>query len=212
MNQRDDLGTQHAGRLARGRAATATTGGSPTATGRAAPRAPACPQPVAVLDKHAAAAGVAIVTGQLGANVGTAALVAEWSKGEVLARRRSTKSGRGYRGKATPLLDRRHEPGRRDPDEARHAARRRLDHRERSTRSARADASYAPVQQPMIATAMLIADIGAGHRGRRTFAGIAVHVDEQHLVVLAHDDVVVLQDPRALPEAVELSGSGRTSS
>ena len=71
MNQRDDLGTRTPGdwlavvgagrelevpRLLRAEAATACTG---------------VPQPVAVLDKHAAAAGVAIVTGQLGSTVGT---------------------------------------------------------------------------------------------------------------------------------------------
>ena len=37
------------------------------------------PKPVAVLDKHAAVSGVAIVTGQLGATTATAALVAEWA-------------------------------------------------------------------------------------------------------------------------------------
>lgn len=41
------------------------------------------PAPVAVLDEHAAVSGVAIVTGQLGAAVGTRALVAEWAKGVV---------------------------------------------------------------------------------------------------------------------------------
>jgi glucose/arabinose dehydrogenase len=37
-----------------------------------------------VLDKHAAAGGVAVVTGQLGASVGKAALVAEWQASRVL--------------------------------------------------------------------------------------------------------------------------------
>ena len=42
------------------------------------------PSPVAELDQHAAVSDVAIVTGQLGARVGTAAIVAEWAKGVVL--------------------------------------------------------------------------------------------------------------------------------
>ena len=46
---------------------------------------PDVPQPTAVLDKHAAVSGVAIVTGQLGAAVGTSALVAEWATGKVQA-------------------------------------------------------------------------------------------------------------------------------
>jgi glucose/arabinose dehydrogenase len=43
------------------------------------------PAPVAVLDAHAAVSGVAIVTGQLGAGVGTAAVVAEWSTGTLMS-------------------------------------------------------------------------------------------------------------------------------
>ena len=42
------------------------------------------PSPVAELDQHAAVSDVAIVTGQLGARVGIAAIVAEWAKGLVL--------------------------------------------------------------------------------------------------------------------------------
>ena len=42
------------------------------------------PSPVAELDPHAAVSDVAIVTGQLGTRVGTAAIVAEWAKGLVL--------------------------------------------------------------------------------------------------------------------------------
>jgi glucose/arabinose dehydrogenase len=40
-------------------------------------------KPLAVLDKHAAAGAVAIVSGQLGAAVGRAALVTEWARGTV---------------------------------------------------------------------------------------------------------------------------------
>jgi glucose/arabinose dehydrogenase len=46
---------------------------------------PGHPSAVAVLDQHAAVSGVAIVTGQLGASIGSAALVAEWAKGTVKA-------------------------------------------------------------------------------------------------------------------------------
>jgi glucose/arabinose dehydrogenase len=42
------------------------------------------PAPLAVLDKHAAVSGVAVVTGQLGSMVGTSALVAEWTTGTVM--------------------------------------------------------------------------------------------------------------------------------
>jgi hypothetical protein len=56
-----------------------------------------------VLDKHAAAGGVAIVTGQLGRNVGTAALVAEWQSKRVL-RVALTKSGSTYKSSVAPFL------------------------------------------------------------------------------------------------------------
>ncbi len=41
------------------------------------------PAPTAVLDKHAAVGGVAILTGQLGASVGTSAIVPEWKPRKV---------------------------------------------------------------------------------------------------------------------------------
>lgn len=43
------------------------------------------PDPIATLDRHAAASGVAIVTGELGTTVGTAAIVAEWASAKVLS-------------------------------------------------------------------------------------------------------------------------------
>jgi glucose/arabinose dehydrogenase len=61
------------------------------------------PAPTAVLDKHAAVGGVAILTGQLGASVGTSAIVAEWALGKV-QRVALTRSGAGYTGSVTPLL------------------------------------------------------------------------------------------------------------
>jgi glucose/arabinose dehydrogenase len=61
------------------------------------------PAPTAVLDKHAAVGGVVIVTGQLGAALGTSAIVPEWEQGKVqrVALRRV---GSSYKGSVTPLL------------------------------------------------------------------------------------------------------------
>jgi glucose/arabinose dehydrogenase len=83
MNQRDDLGTK--------------TPGDALAVVRAGQdwKFPACydqggaacagvPAVLATLDKHAAAGGVAIATGQLGSAIGTSALVSEWEFGKVL--------------------------------------------------------------------------------------------------------------------------------
>jgi glucose/arabinose dehydrogenase len=57
---------------------------SPACHGQGGTECEGVPDPVAVLDTHAAVSGVAIVTGQLGASVGDAALVAEWATGKVL--------------------------------------------------------------------------------------------------------------------------------
>ena len=103
MNQRDDLGTNTPGDWL----AVVNDGDDwkfPACYGQRTTACTGVPQPVAVLDKHAAAAGVVIVTGQLGASVGTAALVAEWSKGAVL-RVSLAKSAGGYRSKVTTLLE-----------------------------------------------------------------------------------------------------------
>lgn len=61
------------------------------------------PKPTATLDKHSAASGVAIVTGEVGSRVGTAALVAEWSDGKVL-RVALRRSGSTYTGVVHPFL------------------------------------------------------------------------------------------------------------
>jgi glucose/arabinose dehydrogenase len=61
------------------------------------------PTPIAALDKHAAVDGVAIVTGQLGPAVGTAAIVAEWSTGKV-QQVTLAKSGAAYTGSVVPFL------------------------------------------------------------------------------------------------------------
>jgi glucose/arabinose dehydrogenase len=82
MNQRDDLGAATPGDwLAFVRAGQDWK--SPLCYGQGGTACTGVPKPVAVLDKHAAVSGVAIVTGQLGASVGTAALVAEWSLGKI---------------------------------------------------------------------------------------------------------------------------------
>ncbi|MEO9176944.1 MAG: hypothetical protein ABI317_15640 [Gaiellales bacterium] len=96
MNQRDDLG--------------AKTPGDALAVVRAGQdwRFPGCydqggsacsgvPAVLATLDKHAAAGGVAIATGQLGSAIGTAALIPEWELGKVLAVS-LTAHGSGYTG------------------------------------------------------------------------------------------------------------------
>ena len=61
------------------------------------------PSPVAVLDQHAAVSGLAIVTGELGPAVGTAAIVAEWTLGKV-QRVTLAKAGSSYAATVTPFL------------------------------------------------------------------------------------------------------------
>jgi glucose/arabinose dehydrogenase len=56
-----------------------------------------------VLDPHAAAGGVTIVTEQLGAAYNASALVGEWTDGKVL-RVALTKDGSTYRGKVSVFL------------------------------------------------------------------------------------------------------------
>ena len=83
MNQRDDLGEATPGDWL----AVVRSGqdwGFPDCYGQGGSACDGVPTPVAELDEHAAVSGVAIVTGQLGATVGHAALVAEWSTGTVM--------------------------------------------------------------------------------------------------------------------------------
>jgi glucose/arabinose dehydrogenase len=102
MNQRDDLGARTPGDwLALVRAGENWK--FPSCYGQSGTVCSGVPKPVAALDKHAAAAGLVIVTGQLGATVGTSALVAEWAKNTVL-RVPLDKHGTEYRGHATPFL------------------------------------------------------------------------------------------------------------
>ena len=83
MNQRDDLADATPGDWL----AVVHAGqdwGFPDCYGQDAAACRGVPTPVAVLDKHAAVSGVAIVTGGLGGSIGTSAIVAEWATGLVL--------------------------------------------------------------------------------------------------------------------------------
>jgi glucose/arabinose dehydrogenase len=102
MNQRDDLGDATPGDWL----AVVSQGddwGFPDCYGQGGDFCAGVPSLVAALDKHAAVSGVAIVTGQLGADIGNAAVVAEWQTGGVLAVP-LVKSGSAYSGTATPLI------------------------------------------------------------------------------------------------------------
>jgi glucose/arabinose dehydrogenase len=95
MDQRDDLGAATPGDWL-GVVRSGQDWGFPDCYGQADADA-ACasaPSPLAVLDPHAAVSGVAVVAGQLGPAVGTAALVAEWTKGEVVRVALSADGGR----------------------------------------------------------------------------------------------------------------------
>jgi Glucose / Sorbosone dehydrogenase len=83
MNQRDDLGSRTPGDWL-ALVAAGQNWKFPNCYGQSGALCAGVPKPVAVLDKHAAASDVAIVTGQLGSTVGTSALVAEWAKNAVL--------------------------------------------------------------------------------------------------------------------------------
>ncbi|HEX4490364.1 MAG TPA: hypothetical protein VH914_04075 [Acidimicrobiia bacterium] len=96
MNQRDDLGSNTPGDWL----SVVKDGDDwqfPSYYGQTSATYESEPRPVAELDEHAAASGVAIVTGELGASVGTAALVAEWADGKVL-RVALRKNGSTYAG------------------------------------------------------------------------------------------------------------------
>jgi len=82
MDYRDDLGAKTTGdALAVVRAGTAW--GNPACYGQGGAACSGVPTTTATLDRHAAVSGVAVVTGQLGAGVGTSAIVAEWALGKV---------------------------------------------------------------------------------------------------------------------------------
>ena len=102
MNQRDDLGKKTPGDWL-ALVQQGQSWGFPSYYGQRGAKYSSLPKPVAVLDEHAAASGIAIVTGQLGTTVGTGAVVAEWVTGKVQLVRLTTTSG-GYTGKTSALL------------------------------------------------------------------------------------------------------------
>jgi glucose/arabinose dehydrogenase len=102
MNQQDNLGTRTPGDWL----AVVQEGqswGFPDCYGQGGADCVGVPAPTAVLDKHAAVGGIAIVTGQLGATLGTSAIVPEWALGKV-QRVTLTRDGSHYTGSVTPLL------------------------------------------------------------------------------------------------------------
>lgn len=103
MNQRDDLGARTPGDwLALVRAGQRWR--FPGCYGQGGKACSGVPAPVAVLDKHAAAGGVAVVAGQLAGVAGRAALVSEWQRGSVLEVPLK-KAGTGYaKAAARPLV------------------------------------------------------------------------------------------------------------
>ena len=102
MNQRDDLGAKTPGDwLAVVR--SGQSWGFPACYGQDATACEGVPEPTAVLAKHAAVSGVAIVTGQLGSTVGTGAVVAEWVTGTVKVVR-LTRTASGYTGRTRASL------------------------------------------------------------------------------------------------------------
>ena len=102
MNQRDDLGAATPGDWL----AVVREGedwGFPGCYGQGGPACAGVPAPVAVLDRHAAVGDVLITTGQLGALVGTSAIVPEWQSSKV-QRVALSRSGSSYEGSAAPFL------------------------------------------------------------------------------------------------------------
>ncbi|MGA9875801.1 MAG: hypothetical protein WBQ21_08330 [Solirubrobacteraceae bacterium] len=102
MNQRDDLGSRTPGDWL-GLVREGQDWGFPGCYGQGGAVCAGVPAPVGILDKHAAAGGVVIATGQLGASVGTAALVAEWQSAKVV-KVALTRTGSTYAGTVTPML------------------------------------------------------------------------------------------------------------
>ena len=97
MNQRDDLGAKTPGDWV-GLVRRGQDWGFPSCYGQGGSTCHGVPSPTAVLDRHAAAGGIALVDG------GTAAVVAEWETGKVL-RVALTRSGSTYEpSEATTLL------------------------------------------------------------------------------------------------------------
>jgi glucose/arabinose dehydrogenase len=84
MNQRDDLGDATPGDWL----AVVSDGqrwGFPGCYGQGGTACSTAPAPIAALDKHAAVSGVVVLADELGATYRDVALVAEWTKGVLLA-------------------------------------------------------------------------------------------------------------------------------
>jgi glucose/arabinose dehydrogenase len=102
MNQRDDLGDLTPGDWL----AVVSTGqawGFPACYGQGGSACTGVPSPVAVLDKHAAVSGVAIVGAPFSGTAGAAAIVAEWALGKV-QRVRLSGSGTATSGTVEPFI------------------------------------------------------------------------------------------------------------
>ena len=102
MNQRDDLGAKTPGDWL-GLVRPGQDWGFPACYGQQTAACKAYPAPAAVLDPHAAAGSVAILTTQLGGVFNPSALVSEWQLGKV-QRVALTRTGSGYKGTAQPFL------------------------------------------------------------------------------------------------------------
>ena len=102
MNQRDDLGAASPGDWL-SLVHEGQDWGFPGCYGQGGTACAGVPQPTAVLDKHGAVGGVAIVTGQLGASIGTSAIVPEWNLAKV-ERVALTGSGSNNGDSVTPFL------------------------------------------------------------------------------------------------------------
>ena len=102
MNQRDDLGAKTPGDWL-GLVRRGQDWGFPACYGQGGGACTGVPQPVAVLGKHAAAGGVAVLTTQLSGRFADSALVAEWQTGKV-QRIPLERTADGYRGTAKPFL------------------------------------------------------------------------------------------------------------
>ena len=104
MNQRDDLGDATPGDwLALVR--DGQKWGFPDCYGQGGGACDGVPDPVAVLDKHAAVSGVAVVTDGFGPLQGASAFVAEWATGSVVRVALTPSTDRaGWTGAAEPLL------------------------------------------------------------------------------------------------------------
>lgn len=108
LDQRDDLGPATPGDWLAA-VAPGTDWRSPRCYGQGGAACAGVPRPVAVLDRHAAVGPVAIVTGQLGRAVGTAALVSEWQSATV-KRVALVRDGLGFRGVVSTWLTGVHNP------------------------------------------------------------------------------------------------------